>query len=56
VTPDRILAVSRWIREDWQNGRDSCALRGQPIREPARGYPAPSREFLEWHNQSRFLG
>jgi len=55
VTPDHKIEVSRRIKEDWQNGRDYYALAGRTLRPPGRGYPAPAREFLAWHNEARFL-
>jgi putative restriction endonuclease len=56
VTPEHKIEVSRRIKEDWQNGREYYALHGRSIREPLRAYAAPAREFLEWHNEARFLG
>lgn len=48
--------MSRRIREEFQNGRDYYALDGTTVRLPAPPNPPPSREFLEWHGDARFLG
>lgn len=56
VTPDHRVRVSRRIREEFQNGRDYYALDGTTVRLPAPPNPPPSREFLEWHGDARFLG
>ena len=56
VTPEHRVRVSRRIREEFQNGRDYYALDGTSLRPPAPPNPPPSREFLEWHGDARFLG
>jgi len=57
VSPDFRIEVSRRIKEDFGNGRDYYALHGNRLREvPQNNIERPSREFLEWHNQNRFLG
>ncbi len=56
ITPDRRLEVSRRLKQDWENGRDYYAMRGRELRPPANPALVPAREFLEWHNSSRYLG
>jgi putative restriction endonuclease len=57
ISPDYRIEVSRRIKEDFGNGRDYYALNGNRLCEiPRRVIERPSREFLEWHNQSRYLG
>jgi putative restriction endonuclease len=56
VTPSLELRVSRQIRERYENGRDYYALDGRLIRKPLERYPAPRREYLEWHGDMKFLG
>lgn len=57
VTPDLTIEVSKHLREDWQNGREYYAHHGKAlaIQPPSTG-DAPDKEFLRWHNESRFLG
>jgi putative restriction endonuclease len=55
VSPhDLRLEVSARIHEQFENGREYYALHGRPIRGPRAGYPAPSREMLDWHATSVF--
>ncbi|MGI6548587.1 MAG: HNH endonuclease [Syntrophomonadales bacterium] len=57
VSPDFHIEVSKKIKEDFGNGRDYYALHGSKLREvPQNTIERPSREFLEWHNQNRYLG
>ncbi|MGE5545091.1 MAG: HNH endonuclease [Bacillota bacterium] len=57
VSPDFRIEVSRRIKEDFGNGRDYYALHGNKLLEvPQKAIERPSREFLEWHNQNRYLG
>jgi len=56
VTPDLVIEVSRRLKTDWQNGREYYAHHGQALRnQPTDLASRPSREFLEWHNEKRFL-
>jgi putative restriction endonuclease len=55
ITPDLRLEVSSRLKSEWQNGREYYAHHGQPLRSyPHDSSRRPSREFLEWHNESRF--
>jgi putative restriction endonuclease len=55
VTPDLRLAVSPRLKAEWQNGREYYAYHGSPLRfQPADPASRPGREFLMWHNESRF--
>lgn len=57
VSSDFRIEVSRRIKEDFGNGRDYYALRGNKLCEiPKNSIERPSPEFLEWHNQNRYLG
>ncbi|MGH7561835.1 MAG: HNH endonuclease [Gemmatimonadales bacterium] len=56
VTPDHRFRVSRRLREDWQNGRPYYQLDGQGIWVPPETRSRPSREELEWHADTVFLG
>lgn len=56
VTPDLRLAVSRRIREDFENGRDYYALQEKDLRAPAMVGGRPAEANLVWHNENRYLG
>lgn len=54
VKPDARLEVSRWIRDEFHNGKAYYALRGESIRLPSRDEDRPSQEHLMWHNENVF--
>jgi putative restriction endonuclease len=55
VTPDLKLEVSPRLKVEWQNGREYYAHHGAPLRfHPADSANRPSREFLTWHNETKF--
>lgn len=56
VLPDRTLAVSPRLREDFDNGRTYYALEGRPIATPADPRDAPDPALLAWHNDVVFRG
>lgn len=56
VTPEYRFAVSRRIKEEFENGRDYYALHGSPIRLPENVADRPAVESLVWHSEQRFLG
>lgn len=57
VTPDFRVEVSKYLREEFSNGRDYYAMQGRPlIVLPNQPQHKPNREFLEWHNQKIFRG
>ena len=51
------IEVSRRIKEDFENGEEYYALRGNTLQVlPASLIDQPSVEFIRWHNENRFLG
>lgn len=57
VSSDHRIEVSRRIREDFNNGKHYYDLHGQPLLIlPERLADQPSREYLDWHNEKKFLG
>jgi putative restriction endonuclease len=55
VTPELRLEVSPRLKAEWQNGREYYGYHGAPLRfQPADPANRPSREFLTWHNETRF--
>lgn len=56
VTPDYRVEVSSRIKEEYDNGREYYAHHGQRLLIlPVARDEQPSKEFLEWHNQSVFV-
>ena len=53
---DRRFVVSRRIREDFENGRDYYALEGRRLRDPQGPESLPSKQNLEFHAGTIFLG
>lgn len=56
VTPDHRFLVSERIKKDFDNGEPYYPLHGSRIRLPVAVDRQPSRELLEWHADTRFLG
>jgi putative restriction endonuclease len=56
VTPELRFAVSKRIKDEFENGRDYYALDGRPLRPPARPEFAPAREYLDWHASAVYRG
>jgi putative restriction endonuclease len=51
------IEVSRRIKEDFEDGEEYYALRGNNLEEvPASIADRPSVEFIRWHHENRFLG
>lgn len=56
VTPDYHVEVSPRIKEEYKNGREYYAHHGQRLLVlPELAEDQPSKEFLQWHNKSRFV-
>ena len=56
VTPDSHILISKRIRQEFENGKDYYALAGQTLKIlPERPQDRPSADFLNWHNQNRYL-
>lgn len=56
VTEDHTVLVSRSIRERFENGREYYRFDKKPlVVTPSDPASQPSREFLRWHNTSRFI-
>ena len=56
MTPGRRFAVSRRIRDEFENGRDYYAMQGTAIKVPDRRELQPDPDALRWHNENKFLG
>jgi len=56
VTPELRIEVSSRIREEWFNGKAYYRVHGQElVTIPTQPWERPAREYLEWHNENRFL-
>jgi putative restriction endonuclease len=51
---DRRIAVSKRIKEEFENGKDYYKLEGLALREPPETWPKPSPENLEYHAYNVF--
>jgi putative restriction endonuclease len=56
VTSDRRFLVSRRLRTDFDNGEHYYRLHGSSVWLPESAQDCPSREVLEWHAETQFLG
>ena len=55
ITPDFHIKVSKYLREDFSNGRDYYAMDGRPLIVLPQHIPdRPEREFVNWHHDNRF--
>jgi putative restriction endonuclease len=57
VNEQQKIEVSQRIHSDFGNGREYYALHGKPLLViPNRPDELPSKEYLLWHNENRFIG
>lgn len=57
VTEDLRVEVSKRIKEEFENGREYYQYRSKPLLiVPGGADERPSKEFLRWHNEHKFLG
>ncbi len=57
VDGDLRLVVSSKIREEFQNGKEYYRYDGAPLMNlPGNADERPSRTYLEWHQNNRYLG
>jgi len=54
ITPEKVLLVSKRIKQEFENGREYYAMHGRVVREPLRADDRPSIEALRSHND-RFV-
>jgi putative restriction endonuclease len=56
VTSNYNVEVSKRIKEEYHNGKEYYALHGSKLRIlPSANIECPSPEFIEWHNQNRYM-
>jgi putative restriction endonuclease len=56
VTPDHRVLVSSRLKKDFNNGEHYYQYQGREIWTPSALTQRPSKLFLEWHRDERFLG
>jgi putative restriction endonuclease len=56
VRPDATFAVSRNLRDDYENGRTYYALDGRRVLLPHAAEDRPEPELLEWHGDVVYRG
>jgi hypothetical protein len=49
------VVVSKRLQKEFHNGEEYLAMNGHKLLTPARPDDLPSPEFLDWHNQHRFV-
>ena len=54
-SPTGSAMVSPKLKETWLNGRIYYDLHGKELRLPSAEQMRPSRAFLEWHNDERYI-
>jgi putative restriction endonuclease len=56
ITNDYHVTVSRRIRDEFSNGREYYAFDGKKLQVvPQSSADRPLKEYLEWHQNNRFL-
>jgi len=55
VTPEHRVEVSRRLETEFNNGREYLSLHGTQVALPQDHDDIPAKEFLEWHNENRFV-
>jgi putative restriction endonuclease len=55
VTPAMEILVSKRLRAEFNNGEEYVAMNGALLRTPIRKEDRPNPDFLDWHNQHRFV-
>ncbi len=57
ITPKLIVEVSHRLHEDFGNGKIYYQYHGKPLQiTPLEKNMRPAVEYLEWHNENRYLG
>lgn len=55
VAPDLEVVVSKRLKDEFNNGDEYIAMAGRQLLLPVRREDRPNPQFLEWHNQHRFV-
>ena len=55
VARDLDVVVSQRLKEEFHNGDEYLAMAGRKLSLPSRPEDRPNPQFLDWHNQHRFV-
>jgi putative restriction endonuclease len=55
VSPEMDVVVSKRLKDEFHNGEEYLAMTGHRLLAPTRPADRPNPEFLDWHNQHRFV-
>lgn len=55
VAPDLKVVVSKRLKDEFHNGDEYLAMAGHQLLLPVRREDRPNPQFLDWHNQHRFV-
>ncbi len=55
VTPEMEVVVSKRLEDEFHNGKEYLQMSGHPLLTPAEPSDRPNPQFLDWHNQHRFV-
>jgi len=55
VSPEMDVIVSKRLRDEFHNGEEYLAMTGHKLLVPGRPTDRPNPQFLDWHNQHRFV-
>jgi putative restriction endonuclease len=55
VSPEMEVVVSKRLKDQFHNGEEYLTMNGHTLLTPARPADRPNPEFLNWHNQHRFV-
>ena len=56
ITPGLEVAVSKRLQTEFNNGAEYLAMAGRRLNPPTRPDQRPNPDFLDWHNDHRFVG
>jgi putative restriction endonuclease len=56
IKDDFTFAVSKKVKEVFNNGEEYLRLHGHPVQRPVRKTDWPDIDLLRWHNKDRYLG
>lgn len=56
IKDDFTFAVSKKVKEVFNNGEEYLRLHGADLRRPDRKVDWPDTDLLRWHNKERYLG
>lgn len=55
VARDLDILVSKRLKEEFHNGDEYLAMAGRKLLLPSKREDRPNPQFLDWHNEHRFV-